>query len=303
MTAVLLDRSTRRPPAGRPNRRQPRLRVLDQAAARRRARHRSALLILFVSVLVGFFAVAFVHAELVAGQHDLDAVRARISEAEGRHAELARAVEEASAPDVIVTRAHELGMVRANDPVYLTAAAPLLDVQVQPALATRIASEGPVSEGVTTVAAVAATSDQTDRGTSPGTDRALRGSLGLAGGISAAVQVPDTVTLAIDAPADSAPTGGHSPVGVATSTPGAVPGATAAPDVVVEAPSSPPPASTGPAGITVVSASAPAAEPSSPSGAPGATIAGRTAVSGTAGAVASTSTNGLATAAAASGTG
>jgi hypothetical protein len=84
---------------------------------------------LFVTVVVGFFAVALVHAELVAGQHDLDVLRARIAEAEAERAELARATDEAAAPDRIVSHAQDvLGMVRSNQPVYLEAAAPLRPV-------------------------------------------------------------------------------------------------------------------------------------------------------------------------------
>ncbi len=108
--------------------RRPKLKVLDQRAARQRARRRNALLLLFIVVLIGFFGVAFVHAELVAGQQDLDAVRAEIAEAEARKANLSRVAEEASSPQAIVAKAEDLGMVRAYQPVYLQATAPLRDM-------------------------------------------------------------------------------------------------------------------------------------------------------------------------------
>lgn len=220
MTAALLDRATTRPPANRQTRRpsRPALRVLDQVASRRRARHRSALLILFVAVLVGFFAVAFVHAELVAGQHDLDAVRAEISQAEAKHAELARAVEEASAPGVIVTRATELGMVRVRQPVYLTAAAPVHAIEVGPALVTPATTGGAIDgSSIVPVAAAAGTASA-----EAGDGDRLEGTLGVAGGISVAVRLPAAASsVAMGDPAES-----DSPVGTTTATGQPVDGST-----------------------------------------------------------------------------
>lgn len=133
MTAAV---SRTRPTTGsRTTSRRPKLQVLDHRPIRQRARRRNALLVLFVVVLLGFFAVAFVHAELVAGQQDLDAVRARIAEAEAHKARVARAAEEASSPQQIVLRAEELGMVRAYQPVYLQAVAPEREVPIIAALA------------------------------------------------------------------------------------------------------------------------------------------------------------------------
>ncbi|MDH4364860.1 MAG: hypothetical protein OEY70_12360, partial [Acidimicrobiia bacterium] len=123
--------TSRRPPAGSavpaPRRDQraaparPRLEVLDQAAARRRSRRRNALMAAFVLVLVGFFLVAFVHASLVAGQQHLDEMRTRIAELQAEKASVERGIEESSAPARIVDRAGQLGMVRAEDPVFLAA--------------------------------------------------------------------------------------------------------------------------------------------------------------------------------------
>ncbi len=83
---------------------------------------------MFIVVLSGFFAVAFVHAQLVAGQHELDTVRSEIAEASAQRATVERAVDEASAPHEIVDRATEIGMVRAVEPVYLAANGPVPDV-------------------------------------------------------------------------------------------------------------------------------------------------------------------------------
>lgn len=309
MTAALLDRTVRQP-AGRPARRPstPRLQVLDQAAARRRSRHRRALLVLFIIVLAGFFAVAWVHAELVAGQNELDTVRSAITEAEARHAELARAVEEASSPASIVERAtNDLGMVEAPEPLYLVAAAPVRDIQVQPALATLIASEGPESGQAATVE-VAAPTGASAQGTAPDADRALRGSLGMAGGISAAVRLPDTPTLALGATdgeqtaTRSADTGSIPSAPADPSTPSTVAAGTGS--ILAGASTGPAPgaaASDGArAGVGAVSAGATVTVASGH----GSSLAGSRAASGVAGATAgSGSTSGLATAAAATGAG
>lgn len=226
MTAALLDRTSIRLPDNRPTRRPsaPKLRVLDQAATRRRARHRSALLILFIAVLAGFFAVAFVHAELVAGQHDLDAVRAEISQAEARHAELARTVEEASAPATIVTRATELGMVRARQPVYLAAAAPLRTIEAGPSLQSPVATEADVDGSIAQVAA----GDPAANELAPSDDR-LRGSIGQAGGISAAVRLQNTPSVALGT--DPSPAGASSASAASSDQSSATAVATTAPPV------------------------------------------------------------------------
>ena len=129
MTAALVERDRSRAGAARRgSKSRPKLKVLNQQAIRQRARRRHALVALFIVVLLGFFAVAFVHAELVADQQELDGIRTRIAEAEAYQAKVERAAEEASSPSAIVNRAQELGMVRANQPVFLAAAAPVRDV-------------------------------------------------------------------------------------------------------------------------------------------------------------------------------
>lgn len=122
MTAVARDhvQPAERTGARAPTRSQrPRLRVLDQAAARRRARRRLAAIALTVAAVAGLFAIALAHAQLVANQHQLDEMRSRMDELEAEKAQIERAVDEASSPAVVVDRAEELGMVRASEPVYL----------------------------------------------------------------------------------------------------------------------------------------------------------------------------------------
>ena len=157
MTAALVERNRSRAGQARSgSRSRPKLKVLNQQAIRQRARRRHALLALFIVVLCGFFAVAFVHAELVADQQQLDSIRTRIAEAEAHNAKIARAAEEASSPQAIVSRATELGMVRAHEPVYLAAAAPLRDVPTAVSFRTAeiVAAEGVAApaDGDTTIA-------------------------------------------------------------------------------------------------------------------------------------------------------
>lgn len=97
----------------------PKLQVLDAEAVRRRARRRNATVVAFLVVLNGLFAVAFVHARLVEGQHELDQLRSQIAELEAERAQVERALDEAASPARVNERAAELGMVRAAQPVYL----------------------------------------------------------------------------------------------------------------------------------------------------------------------------------------
>lgn len=139
MTAAVAYRSNAAPAAGRAtsqrsstspvrasngNTARPKLRVLDQAAIRRRARRRNAAIVLFMVLLSGLFVVAYVHAHLVATQQELDQTRSQIAELRNERARLERAVDEASSPALIVEHASELGMVRAADPVFLIAVEP-----------------------------------------------------------------------------------------------------------------------------------------------------------------------------------
>jgi cell division protein FtsL len=121
MTAAVARRSQNAPASRKATPSRPALRVLDQASVRRRARRRNATLALFIVVLNALFLVAFVHARLVEGQQELDQMRTRISELEEERARIVRAVDEASSPAVVVERANELGMIRAEEPVYLLA--------------------------------------------------------------------------------------------------------------------------------------------------------------------------------------
>ena len=127
MTAAVAYRNNAEPvprSAAAKRRSRPQLRVLDQEAIRRRARRRNAALLLFMVLLGALFAVAFVHAYLVATQQELDQTRNEIAELRNERARLERAVDEASSPALIVDRAGELGMVRAAQPVFLVSVRP-----------------------------------------------------------------------------------------------------------------------------------------------------------------------------------
>lgn len=136
----------------------PHLRVLDQQALRRRARRRNVAMTMFVVLIIGFFAAALAQAQLVANQHELDVLRTQIAEAEADRARLERSVEESSAPGAIIDRAAEIGMVRANDPVYLAAVGPAPEVVPVSVLGAITASTGEPNsndDGVLAAAAVA----------------------------------------------------------------------------------------------------------------------------------------------------
>lgn len=134
----------------------PRLRVLDQQALRRQARRRNFAMAMFVVLIIGFFAAALAQAQLVANQHELDLLRTRIAEAEADRARLERSVEESSAPAAIIEGAEQLGMVRANDPIYLAAVGPAPEVVPVSVLGAVTAStDGSVSSGDDVVAASA----------------------------------------------------------------------------------------------------------------------------------------------------
>lgn len=105
----------------------PRLEVIDRSEQRAIRRRRRAMVGMFFVVLIGLFAIATAHAQLVSNQQDLDELRLQLAEAEAATARVQRAVDLASAPDVIVQRAHSLGMVRAAEPVYLAPVGPLQD--------------------------------------------------------------------------------------------------------------------------------------------------------------------------------
>lgn len=100
----------------------PELTVLDQGAVRWRSRRRKALLFAFVLVLAGFFGVAFVHANLVTSQQQLDQMRAQVADLQAQKAGIQRQIEDAESPERIVERATAMGMVRAKEPVFLPAA-------------------------------------------------------------------------------------------------------------------------------------------------------------------------------------
>ena len=129
----------------------PHLRVLDQQAMRRRARRRNAALAMFIVLIIGFFAAALAQAQLVANQHELDLLRTEIAEAEARRARLERSVEESSAPAAIIEPALAMGMVRAQDPIYLAAVGPAPDVVAISVLGAVTAATDGVEPHVDTV--------------------------------------------------------------------------------------------------------------------------------------------------------
>lgn len=111
------------PPAA-PRAAAPKLTLVDRRSLRS-ARLRRTLLVLTTSVLVvALFAVGLIHAQLVQRQQRLDDLRAEISQTRAERLRLSRDVVVASSPEEIVRRAQEIGMVRAEDPVYLVAVRP-----------------------------------------------------------------------------------------------------------------------------------------------------------------------------------
>ena len=99
-------------------------------------------MVMFIVLIIGFFAAALAQAQLVANQHDLDQLRIQIAEAEADRARLERSVEESSAPGAVIDRAVEIGMVRANEPIYLAAVGPAPEVIAISVLGAVTASTG-----------------------------------------------------------------------------------------------------------------------------------------------------------------
>ncbi len=125
MTATATKRpsakTTSKGSASREAANRPSLRVVDKRAIQRRAARRVLLSVAGAVVASGVFAVAMVYAQLARGQQYLDDVREQSNQAEAELARLERDVVLASSPDSVVARALALGMVRAQNPVYLTA--------------------------------------------------------------------------------------------------------------------------------------------------------------------------------------
>ncbi len=153
------DQSRQRSASSPANVIRPHLRVLDQQALRRRARRRNLAMAMFVVLIIGFFAAALAQAQLVANQHELDLLRTQIAEAEANRARLERSVEESSAPGAIIDRAVAIGMVRANDPIYLAAVGPAPEVIPISVLGAVTASTGDPDSTLVMIAAPAAGSD------------------------------------------------------------------------------------------------------------------------------------------------
>lgn len=121
MTATATRKKAASPSARSNTSKRPTLRVVDKQALRRRARRRVLVTLAAGLIATGLFAVALVYAQLAQGQQDIDTMRTQISESESEIARLEHLVVSASSPSAVVARATELGMVRAENPIYLTA--------------------------------------------------------------------------------------------------------------------------------------------------------------------------------------
>jgi cell division protein FtsL len=101
--------------------REPLLRLVDRAGAKSEARRRLIVTLSITAVVLTLFAVALVQARLVQSQRDIDVLNAKIVLVEAERAQLARDVIIAESPAGILDRADQLGMVKAVEPVHLTA--------------------------------------------------------------------------------------------------------------------------------------------------------------------------------------
>lgn len=117
--------NTKRSPGSSSANKKAKLRVVDKAALRRRRRRRALVGLVAMVVTTSLFAVALLYGQLVEGQQDIDQLRAEIAQAEADRARLERAVAVASTPAAIVARAHQMGLVRAENPQYLVAVRPV----------------------------------------------------------------------------------------------------------------------------------------------------------------------------------
>ncbi len=98
--------------------------VITRGALRWRRFRRFMFYLAFALLGLVLLAVAGVHAELVQGQQEVDQLSVEIRQMRDQRAALQRQVDEASSPVAIIGRAGQLGMVRAQDPVYLTVVEP-----------------------------------------------------------------------------------------------------------------------------------------------------------------------------------
>ncbi len=96
------------------------LEVLTRGALRWRRFRRFLFYVACGFLALVMLTVAGVHAELVQGQREIDNLRIESRELRAERASLQRDVVEASSPNVIIAQAIDLGMVRAEEPVYLT---------------------------------------------------------------------------------------------------------------------------------------------------------------------------------------
>lgn len=126
----------------------PALRVVDKHAIKRKAQRRALVRAAATVLVCGLFGVALAYAELAEGQQHLDEVRSEITETNADIARLERDIVEASSPHAVVARATELGMVRSQNPVYLTAAADPTTSEPDPGPTESSAAESAVGEAL-----------------------------------------------------------------------------------------------------------------------------------------------------------
>lgn len=110
------------PPRPRPAR--PRLRVVDPAARRRAVLVRRAIWVAVLLSAVSVFAIVAFHVVLAQGQLRLDRLSERTAAQQARYERLRLDVARRSAPDRIVTRAAELGLVPAGQATFVATPPP-----------------------------------------------------------------------------------------------------------------------------------------------------------------------------------
>lgn len=117
-TSVAPRPEPRRAPGG--HRSRPELRVVGRPGSRRWGRVAVALAV--VVVFGALLASAVFHALLAQGQQRLDRLNEHVSQAQGRYDDLRLMVDRLSAPERVVARAQQLGMISAKDIRPLTPA-------------------------------------------------------------------------------------------------------------------------------------------------------------------------------------
>lgn len=95
------------------------LKVMEQQNPRKSLKRQYGFFTLLVIGLVVIFSVVYLQAKLVSPQQDLDLINERIEKLELEKSALEKSVNESSAPNNIISKAEELGMVKSAPPVSL----------------------------------------------------------------------------------------------------------------------------------------------------------------------------------------